>query len=295
MFHSNIQPQNRIVDMYHAGTPTAVKDHISENMANDNGHIRVLISTITFGMGVNCKKVRRIVHFGPSKIVESCVQECGRAGRDGLPSTCVLLYNGLLSVYCDSSIKSYLNLEGCSRQWLMAHFGCKVDYQKFTFMHECCDNCMQNCKCGTSICGEIWSPKLDEECEIPELSIGNSTISSNRYSRTVTKKDTQLLKQKLVKLQQDMLSEVQVGTMVACPNIVLEFNMFHISQVLDSCHSLFTINDVPESVEIWRHKYAVDMLKIVKDVFGDTNVELPDDLDQPDLGDQFFRMEHDQR
>ena len=145
---------------------------------------------------------------------------------------------------------------------------------------------MQNCKCV--ICGEIWSPKLDEECDIPELSIGNSTISSNRYSRTVTKKDTQLLKQKLVKLQQDMLSEVQVGTMVACPNIVLEFNMFHISQVLDSCHSLFTINDVPESVEIWRHKYAVDILKIVKDVFGDTNVELPDDLDQPDLEETNF-------
>ena len=138
-----------MVDMYHAGTPVAVKNHISEDMGNDEGHICVfIISTIAFGMGVNCKQVRRVVHFGPSKTVESYVQECGRAGCDGLPSTCVLFYNGLLSV---------LQVEGCSRQWLMSHFGCKVDHSKCTFMHECCDNCMQNCKCNASTCGEFWN------------------------------------------------------------------------------------------------------------------------------------------
>ena len=283
MFHGNIEPQNRVVDMYHAGTPTAVKNHISENMANDNGHIRVLISTIAFGMGVNCKQVRRVVHFGPSKTVESYIQECGRAGRDGLPSTCVLFYNGLLSVHCDSDMKHYLKLEGCSRQWLMTHFGCKVDHTKFTFMHECCANCVQNCECGTSSCGEFWSPQLNDECDIPELSIANSTISPNKCTRIVTKKDKLLLKKRLVKLQQDILNEVQVETMVTFPNILLEFNMFHISQVLDSCHSLFTIDDVLESVEIWRHKYAVDILKIVKDIFRDSNIELPDDLEQSNL------------
>ena len=63
--------------------------------------------------------------------------------------------------------------------------------------------------------------------------------------------------------------------MVTCPNIVLEFNMFHINQVLDSCHCLFTINDVVKSVEIWRHKYPIDILKILMEIFGDTNIELP--------------------
>lgn len=98
LFHDNIQPENCMVDMYHAGTgtPVAVKNHISEDMANDEGHICVfIISTIAFGMGVNCKQVRRVAHFGPSKTVESYVQECGRAVRDGLPSTCVLFLQRL--------------------------------------------------------------------------------------------------------------------------------------------------------------------------------------------------------
>ena len=59
-------------------------------------HLQVLIATIAFGMGVNCKGVRRVIHFGPSKNIEQYVQESGRAGRDGEDSTCIILYNGLL-------------------------------------------------------------------------------------------------------------------------------------------------------------------------------------------------------
>ena len=91
MYHTNVSPKNRIVEMYHAGTPASAKEHILTSMATDDGDLRILICTVAFGMGVNCKGVRRAIHFGPSKSVELYVQECGRAGRDGLPSTCVLL------------------------------------------------------------------------------------------------------------------------------------------------------------------------------------------------------------
>ena len=87
LYHTCTLPKSRIVEMYHAGTPASVKDHNPKSMALDEGNVRVLICTVAFGMGVNCKKVRRVIHFGPSKSVELYVQECGRAGRDGLPSS----------------------------------------------------------------------------------------------------------------------------------------------------------------------------------------------------------------
>ena len=84
-FYNGIQkPHNRLIEMYHAGTPESVK--VMNDFGNVKGHIRILISTIAFGMGINCKPVRQVIHFGPSKSLQSYVQESRRAGRVGNPS-----------------------------------------------------------------------------------------------------------------------------------------------------------------------------------------------------------------
>lgn len=161
IFHAAHKPKNRIVDMYCAGTPNSVKEHIAENMADRIGHLRVLISTVAFGMGVNCQKVGRVIHFGPSKSVEMYLQECGRAGRDGLPSTCILLYNGLLSTHCEKDMKEYLAINVCRRKWLMNHFGFSTEIENYQSAepHSCCDICASACLCGSDACPDLWSPQ----------------------------------------------------------------------------------------------------------------------------------------
>ncbi len=74
--------------------------------------------------GFPSKHLGRIVHgLCFSRVNVSSIryiQECGRAGRDGLPSTCVLLDNGLLSAFCDNDIKLYCSTDGCRRNsWLL--------------------------------------------------------------------------------------------------------------------------------------------------------------------------------
>ena len=74
-------PKFRLVETFHAGTPQSVKDHVLAEISKEDSCLRTFVIT-AFGMGVDCKTVRRVIHFGPSKTIEAYLQESGRSGRD---------------------------------------------------------------------------------------------------------------------------------------------------------------------------------------------------------------------
>jgi len=103
-----IRVYHRSVGIYHAGMSTEERKQAQD--AYSSGEVRVLVATNAFGMGIDHPDVRLVVHFRIPSNIDNLYQEMGRAGRDGLESTCLLLYaprdKGLHAHFIQSSDES---------------------------------------------------------------------------------------------------------------------------------------------------------------------------------------------
>ncbi|PTY03791.1 DNA helicase RecQ [Opitutaceae bacterium EW11] len=252
---------------YHAGLAAEERSRNQELFLRDE--VRIICATIAFGMGINKPNVRFVIHYDLPKNIEGYYQETGRAGRDGLPGDCLLLFNpgdiAKQTHFIDEitspqeqqiaraqlrQIVHYAESAGCRRGELLAYFG-----ESFP-LAQCgaCDNCLEP---RASYDGTIVAQKF-LSCVYRIRQASGFSVGMNHVIEVLTGADTE----KIRRWGHDRLTTYAIGGELSRPQwSAVGRELTRLGYLAVAEGEFATLDLTAEGIEVLRTRQTVTLTK----------------------------------
>ena len=256
---------NRMFTQFHAEYPEFERERIVKELVAGTSKLRLLFVTIAFGIGVDIKNIRRVIHIGVPHTVEEFFQEAGRSGRDGLPASSTVYYNNndiSAARNISKDMVDYVSSGVCKREKLLSYFGHSVIRENYIPEHVCCDIHAEMCKCDECVLhatSEVLKQVSSVGDQVEKVSLSETEVTSDL---SVEKK--MLLRDRLVDFRQSLHGSGRscVGSVSLCTG----FSMELVEEVVQNANDYKSVEDIYTKLPIFDVDHAMSIFTILEDV-----------------------------
>ena len=236
----------------------------------------MIIATVAFGMGINCRDVSQVIHFRSPCSLLNYAQESGRGGRDGRQAVAKLYYSNREFGICSSKfnrkptkyqseicdllkMKSYVSNESeCRRLLLLRYFDGEADAKREIESmsipnHNCCDVCRNVCNCEECVLIEAM-----DSVEVDDKQMTDQPLETEK--RVLSGYQRKCIEKQLLQLRASLLNT----SSLLSPDHSTGFTSNVVKQVVKNCETIFTAEDVLQKTDVLDPILAQNILDIVK-------------------------------